>query len=212
LAAKSVSRSRFTMPAFDEGLSYGPLAGAEDPDAVFFQLFRMKQTIDRLASDPDSPTVHVLLVYYHGREALRPRGHFLRTSPPDLDPDLARYRIACEDLEKHLAGVLGGKLLLLDVQRDPAAADTADQVAHWPAGSDVAVMRFAEVGAAGSRAPLLTAWKEALARGSKLRDLARDIEESARRRDGALRKQNGRLLYHIIIPRSLLDLVIGRKG
>src|SRR5262249_38955596 len=125
LGAKAVSRDHFSLPNFEDGQLYGPLVATVDPDAMYYQLSRMKQTIERYASE--GPSNQVVVVYYQGGEAVNSKGHFLRTSLPQIDEKLALYRIPCDELEKKLADTLGAKILLLDVHRDGSALDAHEK-------------------------------------------------------------------------------------
>jgi hypothetical protein len=205
LRAKPVTGREFTLRHFERGRLYGPLTGSIDPAKVYYQLASIRRQIDLLARQ--EPTSHVVLVYYQGQEAISAQGHLLRTSSRQADPGLGRYAIGCGELEEGLSETLGAKILLLDVQREGAAqAADQDRVAHWPAGSYVAVMRYARLGRDGGRAqaPLIEAWEEALRRVNKLKE----VDEQVARKYEALKRRQP-LLYNGFIPQGLWDLVIG---
>jgi WD40 repeat protein len=215
LGATPAARQEFTLKTFERGRVYGPLVGDVEPDTVYYQLLLMKSRIDLLSRD--GPSSHVVLVYYHGGEAVSRRGHYLRTSRRQSDPELAHYRIPCDELEKRLADTLGAKILLLDVARDARAEGRPrdqDRVANWPSRSYVAVMRYAQLGpnAPLDEARLLKAWEQALAQAARLKEVEDRIERLAKQFNAVLRRRNQSLLYDWFIPQSLWDLVIGPKS
>jgi WD40 repeat protein len=212
LGAKAVSGQQFKLPSFRQGRLYGPLIGNVDPDEVDLQLTLMKSKIDMAARD--GPANNVVLVYYHGEEVVARGGHFFRTSSRTADPELQKsYRIRCRELEKRLANTLGAKILLLDVERDPAAKKVKDQdmVENWPADSVVAVLRYAQIGKGGfqSSESLIRAWEEAKARANKLKAMEDQMQLLARRFNVRLRKRQKTLVYAWFIPDSLEGLIIG---
>jgi hypothetical protein len=210
LGAKPLPAREFQLKGFERGLVYGPLVGDIDPDNVYYQLALIRERINLLAKE--TPSSHLVLVYYQGAEVLGAKGHFLRTRSGRVDPNLNLYRVPCGELEAKLADTLGAKVLLLDVQRDGAAkAGDDDRVLHWPANSYVAVMRYAQVGPAGflPRAGLIRAWEEALAKTKRLKDVEKQVQQLSRVFNRLLQRQRGELLYHPYIPASLEDLMIG---
>jgi hypothetical protein len=211
LRAKPMGESRreFTLKHFERGHLYGPVVGNVSPDRVYVQLVAIRDQIKLLAKG--GPSSHVVLVYYQGAETLSARGHLLRTSSPEVDPGLKHYRIPCDELEKKLADTLGAKILLLDVRRDAAAAKENDRVVNWPAGSYVAVMRYAQLGKAAflDSAGLISAWKEAIGKADKLKGVDQQLQLLALKYNKLLQKRQGELLYDPFIPVGLEDLVIG---
>jgi WD40 repeat protein len=214
LRAKNAARQQFAATGFDQGWVYGPLFGNVEPDRIYYQLLLIKSRIALLAKT--GPTSHVVLVYYQGREVFNGRGHFFRTSTPQVDPDLGRYRIPCGEMEKKLAESLGAKILLLDVQRDAAIKansdeEKSDMVASWPASSYVAVMRYAQIGRASflDEARLIKAWDDALARASKLKEVEDQVSAQSRRLNEMLQGKKVSLRYDWFIPKGLWDLVVG---
>jgi hypothetical protein len=203
LGAKRASAGEFTLKHFEGGRLYGPLTGDVAPAKVGYQLRMMKQRIDQLTRR--GPSTHIVLVYYHGSEAINARGHFLRTSSAEVDPAAERYRYPCSGLEALLANTLGANILLLDVRREGAEARDQDQVTHWPAGSHVAVMRYARLKDGGDDAPLVQAWEEALKQVNRLKE----VDQQVSRKYQALLRQRQALLYNRYIPQGLADLVVG---
>jgi WD40 repeat protein len=214
VGAKAVARQQFDVTGFDQGWAYGPLFGNVEPDRIYYQLLLIKSRIALLAKT--GPTSHVVLVYYQGREVVSARGHFLRTSAVQVDPQLGRYRVPCGEMEKKLAESLGAKILLLDVQRDAvvqskSASERTDVVASWPTNSYVAVMRYAQIGPVGflDEARLIRAWEDALARASKLKEVEDQVNAQSRKLNEMLQKKKGTLRYDWFIPKTLWDLVVG---
>jgi WD40 repeat protein len=204
LRAKPVSPVEFTLQHFERGRLYGPLTGDVAPAKVYFQLCMMKQQIDLLTRK--GPSTHIVVVYYHGGEAINAKGHFLRTSRPEVDPAAERYRVPCSGLEALLAKTLGANILLLDVRREGTEVKENDQVARWPRGSYVAVMRYARLQGGGDDAPLVQAWEEALKRVNRLKQ----VDDQVSREYQTLReKQRQALLYKGNIPPGLWDLLVG---
>src|SRR5205823_8186022 len=82
---------------------------------VFTQLCLIKKTIDLLAAE-GSPN-DVVMVYYHGNEAVKQSGNIFETSVTKYDPALNRSGISFQGLRGFFDETLGAKLLLLDVTR-----------------------------------------------------------------------------------------------
>jgi WD40 repeat protein len=204
----NVKEQRFRTPAFFEGRLYGPLTGYVNRRQVLTQLNSIKQEmisqkrID-LRKAGEAPT-DVLLLYFRGADSVASGKYEFRTSD-------RRIAIAREQLLKEFGESLGAQILLLDVDRQGAAAmDDGQRLARWPDDSRVSVLRTAWLDSKNPRsgAPfLLDSLAEAMRRAGKLGAVVADVKSQFEKMDTTKSK----LAFDNYYPDPLAELPLGAK-
>lgn len=181
IGAKPDKRGDYHTSAFSEIRLYGPLNGFVRPEYVFTQLCLIKQTVDLLARYGSANDV--ILVYFHGEEAINGQGHFFKTSLSRSIPILQRSAITCTGLESYLRDTLGAKLLWLDVARDHPEKGTQlgegrDRIVKWDDTVHAAVWRagWPQGTPDVNGRPLLKALDEETPKGRRLQDVATGVD------------------------------------
>src|SRR5262249_14854742 len=90
-------KGRYTaLPAFAEVRLYGPLSDYVTWGNIYDQLQLIKKTIE--TGEPEGSFNDVVMIYYYGKEVIAPAGHFFLTSESEVDPDLKRSAVNCDEL------------------------------------------------------------------------------------------------------------------
>jgi hypothetical protein len=121
--ARDVVEDRFHTDAFTRGgRVHGPFRYDDKPREVIGLLLKLREDIRQIRADDVND---VVIVFFQGEmrcDAKKNKRYLLTWAADDKTP-VAKRAIDCDRIRDTLSGVLGAKLLLLDVKSEREAAD-----------------------------------------------------------------------------------------
>jgi hypothetical protein len=131
------------------------------------------------------PSIHIVVFYYQGGEAVDAQGNFFQTSMNAPDECKGQTSITCDELVHFFAETPGAHVLLFDVDRQrPKIPEVKDKLAEWnypDVESHVAVLRYAWL--SGKEQPkeprLVEALQEALPHAIRLVEVTDQMSQLA---------------------------------
>jgi WD40 repeat protein len=198
-------------PAFAQVETYGTLTGSEvHQTSIYSQLIAIQDTVRGDLARGGRPMNEVVMIYYQGGEALTAEGNLFRGA--GAAPGLA---IQCDKLVEYLSEIPGAHVLLLDVDRDPAApprGGARDKIDSWKddypqVRFHVGVLRCAwrGKGPPPKEARLITALGKATTRAARLHAVIEQTERLV-----AAAGTSDLLVFTPRLPEDLNDLLVGR--
>jgi WD40 repeat protein len=174
-------------PAFEGVDLYGPLAGYYARPRNVRQQLRIIRDQIQSSANKGLPSIHIVVFYYQGGEAVDAQGNFFQASANVSNDECGPASITCDELVQFFAETPGAHVLLFDVDRQRAKnSGVKDKLADWnypDVESHVAVLRYAWL--SGKDQPkeprLVEALQEALPHAIRLVEVTDQLSQLASR-------------------------------